>query len=247
MTADDRKSPGKAFGEMIGRDGHAPLRPKDAGVLIIIRRDAGQPRLLMGRRSQRHAFMPNAVVFPGGRVDRADRYGPAADSLSADVLNKLLARTHARMTDRRARAIALAAIRETFEETGVLLARPSRITTKSNGVWSAFTDRGFLPALGELRMIARAITPPGRSRRFDARFFATFSDQIADQIRISEDELSEVRWLTFDEARATDLPRITEAILNHLQSQLTVDPALSEVETIPFHYMRNGRFVCDVI
>ncbi len=223
------------------------MRPKDAGVLIIIRRDADEPRLLMGRRSERHAFMPNAVVFPGGRVDRADSYSPSADALSTPVLNKLLARTHTRMTAARARAIALAAIRETYEETGVILARPASKPASRNTAWSGFIERGYLPALGELRIIARAITPPGRSRRFDARFFAAFSDQIADEVPITEDELSEVQWLTFDEARATDLPRITGAILDHLQNQLTVDPDLSKAETIPFHYMRNGRFVCDMI
>ena len=224
------------------------MRPKDAGVLIIIRRDADEPRLLMGRRSERHVFMPNAVVFPGGRVDRADSYSPSADALPAPVLDKLLTRTHSRMTDGRARAIALAAIRETFEETGVILARSAvQLSAKPNKAWTAFTERGYLPALGGLRIIARAITPPGRSRRFDARFFATFSDQIADYVQISEDELSEVQWLTFDEARSTDLPRITEFVLNHLQNQLAIDPDLSQVEKIPFHYMRNGRFICDMI
>ena len=241
-------SPDVKIVQPMASGGHPPMRPKDAGVLIIVRRDADEPRLLMGRRSSRHAFMPNTVVFPGGRVDRGDRYGPSADSLKTDVVDKLLARTHKRMTDARARAIALAAIRETFEETGVMLARPAAIPgTKSSDAWKGFAEKGILPALGELRLIARAITPPGRSRRFDARFFATFSDQIGGQVPVAEDELSEVQWLTFDEARATDLPRITGAILNHLQERLQTDPGLSKAATIPFHYMRNGRFVCDMI
>ncbi len=226
---------------------HANTRPRDAGILIIIRRDADRPRLLMGRRSNRHAFMPNLVVFPGGRVDRSDHFGPSADALEPAVLDRLLVRTGASMSTRRARAIALAAIRETCEETGVMLARPAASATTATGAWKPFSERSLLPALAGLRLIARAITPPRRSRRFDARFFAAFSDQIAGRIDIAEDELSEVQWLTFDEARSTDLPMITELILNHLEGRLSEDPHLSKDAIIPFHYMRHGRFVCDMI
>lgn len=227
---------------------HPNTRPKDAGILIIIRRDADQPRLLMGRRSNRHAFMPNLVVFPGGRVDRADHFGPSADDLAKPVLDKLLSHSGARMSPRRARAIALAAIRETCEETGVLVAKPAKSPNAPRAkVWQPFVQRDLLPSLRHLRYIARAITPPRRNRRFDARFFAAFDDQIAGQMKIAEDELSEVQWLTFDDARATDLPAITEMILNSLQARLAADPDLSAEATIPFHAMRHGRFVCDMI
>jgi 8-oxo-dGTP pyrophosphatase MutT (NUDIX family) len=238
--------------EPAGRQRHAGshpnTRPKDAGILIIIRRDADQPRLLMGRRSNRHAFMPNLVVFPGGRVDRADHFGPSADTLARPVLEKLLSRTDSRMSPRRARAIALAAIRETCEETGVLVARSATVGNRPKAkVWQPFLQRDLLPTLQHLRFVARAITPPRRNRRFDARFFAAFDDQIAGQINIAEDELSEVQWLTFDEARATELPMITELILNSLQARLAADPDLNANPAIPFHAMRHGRFVCDMI
>jgi 8-oxo-dGTP pyrophosphatase MutT (NUDIX family) len=227
---------------------HPNTRPKDAGILIVIRRDKDRPRLLMGRRSGRHAFMPNLVVFPGGRVDRTDHFGPSADELAPPVLKRLLRQTRTRMTPRRARAIALSAIRETCEETGVLLARsaPDMPVSKAPA-WQPFLERNLLPSLENLRFIARAITPPRRNRRFDARFFAAFADQIAGQVPVAEDELSEVQWLTFDDARATDLPRITEMILDHLESRLATDPHLDSDQKIPFHYMRHERFVCDMI
>ena len=244
-AADQRPSEPAVRRRHAGR--HANTRPKDAGILIVIRRDADRPRLLMGRRSSRHAFMPNLVVFPGGRVDRADHFGPSADALAPAVLDRLLVQTGARMSARRARAIALAAVRETCEETGIILAKPASAAAPPAVVWKPFSDRKLLPALGGLRLIARAITPPRRSRRFDARFFATFSDQIADQVAIAEDELSEIQWLTFNEARSTDLPMITELILNHLEGRLSTDPDLGTDATIPFHYMRHGRFVCDMI
>lgn len=227
---------------------HPNTRPKDAGILIVIRRDADAHRLLMGRRSGRHAFMPNLVVFPGGRVDRADHFGPSADELSKPVMDRLLQRTPANMSARRARAIALSAVRETCEETGILLGRPAEGSNPArNTAWKPFVDRNLLPALGGLRLIARAITPPRRNRRFDARFFATFEDQIGGRISTSDDELGEVAWLTFDEARATDLPGITELILDHLESRLVADPELRQDAKIPFHFMRYGRFCCDMI
>jgi 8-oxo-dGTP pyrophosphatase MutT (NUDIX family) len=227
---------------------HPNTRPKDAGILIIIRRDRDGHRLLMGRRSGRHAFMPNLVVFPGGRIDRADHFGPSADELPKPVMTRLLKQTNAAMTPRRARAIALSAIRETCEETGVLLARPAAPEKPARSpAWRPFVEHNLLPSLSGLRLIARAITPPRRNRRFDARFFAAFSDQIAGEVPISEDELGEVQWLTFDEARATDLPMITELILNHLQGRLADDPHLIADAKIPFHSMRHGRFVCDMI
>jgi 8-oxo-dGTP pyrophosphatase MutT (NUDIX family) len=227
---------------------HPNTRPKDAGILIVIRRDKDGHRLLMGRRSGRHAFMPNLVVFPGGRVDRTDHFGPSADELAKPVLDKLLRQTPASMSPRRARAIALSAIRETCEETGVLLGRPATGDRPTRAAaWQPFTERNLLPSLKDLRFVARAITPPRRNRRFDARFFAVFSDQIAEQISIPDDELSEVQWLTFGEARATDLPMITELILNYLESRLAVDPDLDSDARIPFHYMRYERFVCDMI
>jgi 8-oxo-dGTP pyrophosphatase MutT (NUDIX family) len=227
---------------------HPNTRPRDAGILIVIKPGEDANRLLMGRRSGRHAFMPNLVVFPGGRVDRADHSGPSADELTKPVLDRLLRQTPASMTPRRARAIALSAIRETCEETGVLLAKPAAGQRPvRSAAWQPFVERNLLPNLGDLRLIARAITPPRRNRRFDARFFATFSDRIAEQISTSDDELSEVQWLTFDEARATDLPMITELILNHLESRLAVDPTLKSDAKIPFHYMRHERFVCDMI
>lgn len=227
---------------------HPNSRPKDAGILIVIRRDGDANRLLMGRRSGGHAFMPNLVVFPGGRVDRADHFGPSADELPKPVMSRLLRRTPANMTPQRARAIALSAIRETCEETGLLLgkrspgAKPAR-----NIVWQPFVDQDLLPSLGGLRLIARAITPPRRNRRFDARFFAAFADQIGGQVSSSDEELGEVAWLTFDEARASDLPGITELILDHLEGRLEADPDLRHDAKIPFHFMRYGRFCCEMI
>ena len=100
------------------------VRPRDASTLIIVRRDGSAPRVLMGQRHADHKFMPNKFVFPGGRVDPADsRIVPIVD-LRAAVARRLMARMRGTPTERRARALAMAAIRETFEETGLVIGRP---------------------------------------------------------------------------------------------------------------------------
>src|SRR6202035_5410908 len=91
-----------------------------AATLILIDRTQGEPRVLMGKRHAGHAFMPGKFVFPGGRIEPSDRRMRVAGALPALVEQKLLLRV-ARPSSGQARALALAAIRETFEETGLLV------------------------------------------------------------------------------------------------------------------------------
>jgi 8-oxo-dGTP pyrophosphatase MutT (NUDIX family) len=99
------------------------LRPKDSATLILVRRDSATPRILMGQRSGGHAFMPNKYVFPGGRLDAADsRVKPARD-LHPATLAKLMARMRGKPSASRARGLAHAAVRETWEETGLLFGK----------------------------------------------------------------------------------------------------------------------------
>lgn len=202
----------------------------------------------MGRRADAHAFMPGAVVFPGGKVERNDRYGPALDELHPAVEAKLLL-TLRKSDARRARAIALAAIRETYEETGVLIGRPGPPPPGLRGAaWSAFLEAGVVPSLTPLRLIARAITPPGRfSRRFDARFFAVTADAIGAEIPVPDGELQRPEWLTFEEARRHAIPDITRAIMDGLEKRLQADPTLAPGGPIPFHVMRRGKFHVDLL
>src|ERR1700733_3169181 len=90
------------------RTGRA-VGPRGAATLIIIRRDGPKPRVLMGRRHGGHDFMPDKWVFPGGRIDPSDFRAPVASELRPDVAHRLYATGLAR----RARALALSAIRET--------------------------------------------------------------------------------------------------------------------------------------
>ncbi len=152
----------------------------------------------MGQRGAQAAFMPSKYVFPGGAVDAAD----AADAdTRTDV--PLLAQSTQRLRlccppdAPTPAAIAAAALRELWEETGLRLATP-------------FTeDEG-------LRFIFRAITPPGRSRRFDARFLLADAAWIAgdpNDFSAASDELSHLHWIGLSDARRLDLPFITEVVL----------------------------------
>src|SRR6185312_16240839 len=95
--------------------GAGPRRPRDAATLILLDSKGGEVHVLMGRRHARHAFMPGKFVFPGGRTDPDDGRVPVTDMLDPLEEAKLLA-TIARRSQARARAIALSAIRETYEE-----------------------------------------------------------------------------------------------------------------------------------
>src|SRR5579864_7306264 len=129
--------------------------PKDAATLILIRRDGAEARVLMGRRVGGHTFMPDKWVFPGGRVDRGDFRAPYASDLRPDVA----ARLEKTATPVRARALAMAAVRETFEEAGLVLGSAAAPRPATGG-WREFLAHGALAELDALTFVARAITPP---------------------------------------------------------------------------------------
>jgi 8-oxo-dGTP pyrophosphatase MutT (NUDIX family) len=156
------------------------LRPRDAATLIIVERGRGKIRVLMGKRHAGHKFMPGKFVFPGGAVEPGDRRMNVAGTLDSVVEAKLLVK--ARQTSPEfARSLALAAIRETFEETGLALGVTDRGAPQSppEGAWTEFAATGVFPTLEGVDFLARAITPPGRVRRFDARFFVADASLIA--------------------------------------------------------------------
>lgn len=183
-------------------------RPKDAATLILFRGKTS-PEVLMGRRAKGHVFMASKWVFPGGRLERADYAAASANEPSPVVL----ARLEREVPARRARALALAAVRETFEETGLMLAEPAPVVSVA-GPWREFRQVGALPDLAALSYVGRAITPPGRTRRFDARFFMAEAETLlTPEPTAGSGELDEIAWLPLEEARSLPLPAITRLIL----------------------------------
>src|SRR6185437_3534509 len=146
--------------------------PRDAATLILIdRADATKPKVLLGRRHASHKFMPGKFVFPGGRIEAFDAKMTAVSELHPDMQKKLTARVANDSSDY-ARGFPLAAIRETAEETGLLLGVRRNEPPKVPGdIWAEFAEARVHPDLANIHFIARAITPPRRPRRFDTRFF----------------------------------------------------------------------------
>lgn len=241
----------------LDRSHKAPYyRPRDASTLLILDRTVGgSTRVLMGRRHMRHRFMPGAWVFPGGRVDPADSRTPAADDYDPRVLAQLMAEMRGPKTVARARALAIAAIRETFEEAGVFVAKTAGAARPPapdaaidpHDAFAAFATRGLAPSLAGVRFVARAITPPGRPRRFDTRFLVVGADAIAGQLESGlgpSGELEDVAWVTFEEARARpELPPITRAVLDELEPRIAADPTLAADHPVPFYRWERNRFV----
>jgi 8-oxo-dGTP pyrophosphatase MutT (NUDIX family) len=222
---------------------HAP-RPRDAATLIVVERpERGDARVLMGKRHAGHRFMPGKFVFPGGRVEPEDRRMAAVGALDADVEEKLNARVR-RPSPGFARALALAAIRETFEETGLVIGVADHGAPENPppGAWTRFAATGVYPALDAIDFLARAITPPGRVRRFDARFLivdARFIAKRVDGAVHSEAELVELVWTPLNEARSLDLPAITHAALDDLKEAL--EGGLDKRRPRPFYREIRGK------
>ena len=195
--------------------GQASPRPKDAATLILVRPGKSGVEVLMGKRSGRHSFMPDKYVFPGGRVDPADGRVPAASELHPRSEEKLGIGTR-----RTPRAFALTAIRETFEETGLIVGKASADTAKRrvNKDWKLFFNQNAMPSLHGLRYIGRAVTPPYRPKRFDARFFmADAREALIDQRPpVDGAELSDLQWVTLEDAIALDLPSVTRFMLGEI-------------------------------
>jgi 8-oxo-dGTP pyrophosphatase MutT (NUDIX family) len=219
-------------------------RPKNAATLIIIDRSAAQPKVLMGKRHHGHKFMPGKFVFPGGRIEADDRRMPASGELPPRVEEALAARV-VRSTPGRGRALAMTAIRETFEETGLAIGRKAAALPAgpTDGAWKPFFERRILPDLGRLAFIGRAITPPRRPKRFDTRFFAVDRDAICEEIEgvVGPDsELVELVWVALPEARHLDLPPITNVMLDELEHRIA--KGFSHDLPVPFYYELRGRF-----
>ena len=199
------------------------MRPRDAATLILVRMKGKTPEVLMGCRAAAHAFMPNRYVFPGGRVDRADAHVPIATPLNRFVD----ARLQKAATALRARALAVAAVRETFEESGLMLAKPLKGGAPDRDFgehWKGFLDKGLAPALHHLDYIARAVTPPGRPRRFNARFFMMDAEAVQGTMKDST-EIYDLRWVSLEAARKLPLPTITGLMLGEIALLLKEPPA----------------------
>lgn len=247
---DDENNDSPTGGSSSGPGGSGQ-RPPDAATLVLVDQSSGEPRVLMGRRRAGQVFMPSKVVFPGGRVDDDDKRVPTRDALAPSEMDKLLLEMKGHASPVRARALALAAIRETYEETGVIVGRaPQAEMAAASDLpvsWQSFHAAGFEPILSELCFFARAITPPGRPRRYDTRFFCASASLIGTSTGRSDEELDGIGWFSVEETKALDLPPITRVILEELGDRLSAGPLGPMARPIPFYHHRRGSFIREML
>ena len=230
-------------------DHHPYRRPVDAATLILVDRTAATPKVLVGKRHDKVLFMPGKFVFPGGRVDKADNRVPVAAPIPTALEANLL-KGSPKIVAARARSLAIAAIREACEETGLCLGRKSTNgAPKLEGAWKPFTDAGLLPDPSGLFLIARAITPPGRVRRFDTRFFTADASTIAHRVEgviHADAELVELVWVELGSKPLADLHPMTRNVLGELEKRLATGP-LRHDAPVPFFHFYGGKMQKDVL
>lgn len=190
------------------------VRPRPAASIMTVWHDpSGLPHIFMGRRDASLRFMPGYLVFPGGRVERLDEDGSKKDQLSKACTQTLQAELGSASWPQ---TFARAALRECVEETGLDLA----------------------PHLdGNLTYIARAITPPNLSMRYDTRFFlATVAPSAQPPLPQTQGdgELLQPDWFSLDNLASEPLHHVTQAVLNHgLQGDLATYRRLLVADRVP--------------
>lgn len=232
----------------IGEQTFPNLKPRDSATLILLDGSEAVPKVLLGRRHLRHRFMPGKFVFPGGRIERADRFMPALAPLHERHAARVMQRVR-HGSAAKAAAFALAAIRETYEETGLMLGvRTERAFKAPSAAWEAFAKAGVLPDLRAIHFIARAITPPRRPLRFDSRFFAADASAVAHRVggMVGPDaEFVELVWLPITQAQTLDMPGITALVLEELQDRIAA--GMSYDYPAPFYRVLHNRFVRETL
>ncbi len=225
---------------------HAAPCILDAASIILIDSSTPAPRFLMGLRQPDNVFLPNKWVFPGGRVEASDSAIVCWDRLAHHDEAALMCGMPDGTNPTWAATIALAAIRELFEETGVALGLTAASDDTLADVWPEFRALRLRPRLASLTTIARAITPPGRPRRYDTRFFLANRKHVGHEAGVGDGEFADLQWLTVAEARDLDLPVITRIILGDVEARLAV-PDGGTRAGVPFYYEQDGLFRRDLI
>lgn len=226
----------------------ATMRPRNAATLVLLDRGSGNPdnaRILMGKRHHSLAFMPGALVFPGGAVDSTDGSVPTDGELPDATHEKITANMRGKASSRAARALGIAAIRELAEETGILIGNSGNAEI-GLADWRCFEERAVIPSMSGFSLLARAITPPGPPRRFDTWFFVVDAKAIG---HVPEDgfepsgELEQLEWIRPEDAIGANTREITRVMLVELMNRLREDPGLEPHFPAPFYYTARNRFM----
>lgn len=197
-----------------------------------------------------HPGAARALAAGAGHPDAAPALTAGAGDPDAARL-ALLAAEAARLATEAdpavARALPFAAIRELWEETGLRLGRTDPAAAARAAAapanWAGFLASGLTPRTEALTFVFRAVTPPGRPRRFDARFFLAEATELASDLDAFErvdHELSQLQWIDVEAARALPLPFITTVVLAEVEARLGAPEAPAAGAPVPF-FLHDAR------
>ena len=170
----------------------SPVKPKPAASLVITRQKKNNLYVLMGQRPKNSKFAPNVWVFPGGKVEKSDTLNKNI-KLNKKILNDL---KKLKSNNFLSSALVSAALRETYEETGLKLINQN---------------------LKDLWVLARAITPANQKIRFDTKFFVLEENNFTNKIK-GNGELHNLGFINTREAIKLPLFDITHFLLEDLES-----------------------------
>ncbi len=211
------------------------MRPRDAASLIILRRGSTTHSVLMGRRRADARFMPGVYVFPGGAVEGSDAQARAVSALNA----ALVAKMGVSGRSDRAQALAMAAIRETFEETGLLIGQRGDVGPVAGASWRRMREGGLAPSLAPLDFVGRAVTPTFQPIRFNARFFFAGAEHVQGSL-VQGGELEDLRWIALGSVADYRMADVTRYMLAHLQ-RIVADAPARHPGHLLFTYRRRRR------
>ena len=192
-----------------------PIRPRDAASLVIHRKRTTHYEVLMGRRGSQARFKPGVYVFPGGGLDRADYRAQPLRSLAKDLVPQLAVASSQRKAD----ALAMAAVREAREEAGLMFGVPGSIGTVRHATWKEFRRAEMAPDLSVLQFLGRAITPSHQPIRYHARFFAAAAEMFSGDLA-GDGELEDLRWIRIDDTAGLAMMEVQQLVLEILAQRL---------------------------
>ena len=202
---------------------------KNAATIVLIRKKGSKYFLLLGKRVPTVAFMPSKYVFPGGSWEILDNDVPVIKRIN--IRDRLLLSMETEFAE--SANLGVTAIRELWEETGLRLSSNGQCNNFPLS-WKEFFLDNQAPDLSNLKFFFRAVTPPGRSRRFDARFFFCNASHIfnsLDDFSKASGELNFLKWIEISQADHFDLPNITKIVIRYLMTIIESD---FKYDSVPF-------------
>ncbi len=203
----------------------------------------------MGRRHTRHKFAPDVFVFPGGGVAPNDHLFSERIDIDCDCTSLLPLPLAQGTPETLSRALLIAGLRETFEETGYL-AHPligEEYSALSPEVTLLNALNGEAVKFDTIVYLARAITPPGRPKRFDTRFFIAPHSLFKERRGEGDGELIDLRWVSYNEALELPLHVMTRVILEDLNDYMQSGCALTQPKSCAYYTFRENKFEREVL